>query len=263
MPVFLTVAVLLCAVLYTSGWYAIRRTRRGLFPVWRLAAFLSGLAILWLSIGSPLDGFADAVLSAHMIEHLLLMSFVPPLLLLGLPVVPLLRGLPHGIVVAVLGPLLRLGWLRRLCHLLTLPVVAWFAMNLAFLAWHVPAAYDFALEHEHWHEFEHICFLGSSTLFWYPVMRPWPMAALNPGWFILPYLVAADLVNTALSAFLAFCDRPVYRYYLTQPNPFHLSPLSDQRIGAVLMWVIGSLVFLIPAAMVTLRLLQRETRVRS
>jgi putative membrane protein len=260
LPVILTVAVLLCAILYTSGWYAIRRTRLALFPVWRLAAFLLGLAILWLSIGSPLDGLADTVLSAHMIEHLLLMSFVPPLLLLGLPVVPLLRGLPRGIVVVLLGPLLRLGWLRKLGHLLTLPVVAWFAMNLAFLGWHVPAAYDFALEHEHWHEVEHICFLGSSILFWYPVMRPWPIAALNPGWFLLPYLVAADLVNTALSAFLAFCDRPVYKYYLTQPNPFHLSPLSDQRIGAVLMWVIGSVVFLVPAAFVTLRNLHHETR---
>jgi putative membrane protein len=263
LPVFLTVAVFLCAALYTSGWYAIRKTRRALFPVWRLAAFLLGLAILWLSIGSPLDGLADAVLSAHMIEHLLLMSFVPPLLLLGLPVVPLLRGLPHGIVVVLLGPLLRLGSLRRLLHLLTLPVAAWFAMNVTFLAWHVPPAYDFALAHEHWHEFEHICFLGSSILFWYPIMRPWPIAALNPGWFILPYLIAADLVNTALSAFLAFCDRPVYKYYLTQPNPFHLSPLSDQRIGAVIMWVIGSLVFLVPAAFVTLRLLQDETRFRT
>jgi len=260
LPIFLTVAVVLCAVVYTYGWFAISRTRPALFPAWRLIAFLSGLAILWLSIGSPLDSFADASLSAHMIEHLLLMSFVPPLLLLGFPVVPLLRGLPRNLVIALLGPLLRLGWLRRLSHFLTLPVVAWLAMNLAFLGWHVPAAYDFALEHEHWHEFEHICFLGSSILFWYPVIRPWPTTASRPGWYMLIYLVTADIVNTALSAFLAFCDRPVYKYYLTQPNPFHLSPLSDQRLGAVVMWVFGSLFFLVPAAFITVRLLQNETR---
>src|SRR5215469_18584068 len=260
-PLFLTLAIVLCAILYTSGWYAIRRTRPALFPAWRLLAFLFGLQILWFAIGSPMDGFADTALSAHMIEHLLLMSFVPPLLLLGFPIVPLLRGLPRKLAIALLGPLLRLGWLRRLSHFLTLPVVAWLAMNLAFLGWHVPTAYNFALEHEHWHEFEHICFLGSSILFWYPVIRPWPTTASHPGWYMLLYLIAADIVNTALSAFLAFCDRPVYKYYLTQPNPFHLSPLSDQRIGAVIMWVIGSLVFLIPAAAVTLRLLHHETEI--
>jgi cytochrome c oxidase assembly factor CtaG len=251
--------LILTAILYVRGWLAIRRTRPALFPAWRLAAFLLGLATIWISIGSPMDGFADALLSAHMVEHLLLMSFVPPLLLLGYPVVPLLRGLPRGFTVRVAGPLLRLKALRRLGLFLTMPLVAWLAMNLIFLGWHVPAAYDFALEHEHWHEFEHICFLGSSILFWWPLIRPWPASAHSLGWWALPYLVMADIVNTALSAFLAFCDRPVYGYYLREPNAFHISPLSDQALGAVIMWVIGSLVFLVPAALLTIHLLQRGT----
>jgi putative membrane protein len=261
-PVFLTTTVLLIAIVYVLGWFAIRRTRRALFPAWRLAAFLLGLATIWIAIGSPLDGFADTLLSAHMVEHLLLMSFVPPLLLLGYPVVPLLRGLPHGFIVRVIGPLLRLKALRRCGHFLTTPLVAWLAMNLIFLGWHVPAAYDFALEHEHWHEFEHLCFLGSSILFWWPLIRPWPTSSHSLGWYALPYLVLADIVNTALSAFLAFCDRPVYSYYLREPNSFHISPLSDQALGAVIMWVVGSLVFLVPAVFVTVHLLQRETRPR-
>jgi putative membrane protein len=257
-PVFLTTAVILSAILYTRGWFAIRKTRPLLFPSWRLASFLLGLATLWISIGSPLDGFADALLSAHMVEHLLLMSFVPPLLLLGYPSVPLLRGLPRWLTISLLGPLLRRKALRQLGHILTTPVVAWLTMNILFLAWHVPAAYNFALEHEHWHEFEHICFLGSSILFWWPLIRPWPTSAGYPGWYMLPYLVLADIVNSALSAFLAFCDRPVYSFYLEQPNPFHIAPLSDQVIGAVIMWVLGSMVFLIPAIGVTMRLLQQE-----
>jgi cytochrome c oxidase assembly factor CtaG len=262
-PVFLTATVILTAMIYVRGWIAIRRTRAALFPAWRLAAFLAGLATIWIAIGSPLDGFSDALLSAHMVEHLLLMSFVPPLLLLGYPVVPLLRGLPRGFTVRLLGPLLRLEGLRRFGHFLTMPVVAWLAMNLIFLGWHVPAAYDFALEHEHWHEFEHICFLGSSMLFWWPVIRPWPRSTHTMGWYALPYLISADIVNTALSAFLAFCGRPVYGYYLREANPFHISPLTDQALGAVIMWVVGSLVFLIPAVFVTVRLLQREARPRA
>ncbi|HEY6412776.1 MAG TPA: cytochrome c oxidase assembly protein [Edaphobacter sp.] len=256
-PIFLTTALVLCAILYTRGWFAIRTTRRELFPVWRLVAFLLGLTVIWIAIGSPLDGFADALLSAHMVEHLLLMSFAPPLLLLGYPVVPLLRGLPRAITIHLLGPVLRLRWLRSLGHFLVIPLVAWLAMNLTFLGWHVPAAYDFALERERWHEFEHLLFLSTSILFWWPLIRPWPMSTHYPGWYMLPYLIMADIVNTALSAFLAFCDRPVYAYYLQQPNPFHISPLSDQTAGAVIMWVLGSLVFLIPAIFITLKLLRQ------
>jgi putative membrane protein len=261
-PLFLTATLLLCAIIYTRGWVLIRQTRPSLFPTWRLVAFNLGLATIWFSIASPLDGFADALLSAHMIEHLLLMSFVPPLLLLGNPQVPLLRGLPHIVTVTILAPFLRMKTLRTIGHFLTTPLVAWLTMNLIFLGWHIPAAYDFALEHEHWHEFEHICFLGSSILFWWPLIRPWPTNARYPGWYILPYLVGADIVNTALSAFLAFCDRPVYPYYLQQPNLFHIDPLSDQRAGAVIMWVIGSLIFLIPAVVITMRLLQQDSRHR-
>src|ERR1700679_3971496 len=153
-PVFLTTTVVLVAVVYVRGWFVIRRTRAAQFPAWRLAAFVLGLATIWVSIGSPLDGFADALLSAHMIEHLLLMSFVPPLLLLGQPVVPMLRGLPRPFTRKILGPLIRLQSLRGLAHWLTTAMVAWLAMNLTYLAWHIPVAYDFALEHERWHDFE-------------------------------------------------------------------------------------------------------------
>ena len=73
---------------------------------------------------------------------------------------------------------------------------------------------------------------------------------------MLLYLLTADFVNTALSAFLAFCDRPVYSYYLSRPNPFHVDPVADQAAGAVIMWVLGSVVFLIPAVAITAKLLQ-------
>ena len=262
LPVGLTATLLLCAVIYVRGWLAIRKTRREQFPWWRAGAFLLGLATIWVAIASPLDGFADALLSAHMVEHLLLMSFAPPLLLLSWPLVPLLRGLPRFVRIYVFGPLIRWKGLRNLGHLLITPLVAWLAMNLVFLGWHVPAAYDFALEHERWHELEHLCFLGTSVLFWCPVVHPWPTRQSFAGWFLLLYLVMADIVNTVLSAFLAFCDRPVYGYYVREPNAFGVSPLSDQRAGAVVMWVIGSLIFLVPAIVLTFRLLQPQERQR-
>ncbi|HEV2620326.1 MAG TPA: cytochrome c oxidase assembly protein [Acidobacteriaceae bacterium] len=261
-PIFLTVVLLITASVYLRGWILVRKTRCSQFPVWRLACFLLGLATIWIAIASPLDGFADALLSAHMVEHLLLMSFVPPLLLLGYPVVPLLRGLPRAVTKVVAGPLIRSTSLRKFSHWLVTPLVAWIAMNIMFLGWHIPAAYDFALEHEHWHEIEHLCFLGTSILFWWPLIRPWPMRARGLGWFMLPYLVMADIVNTILSAFLAFCDRPVYAYYLKTPNAFNIPPLTDQRAGAAAMWVVGSFIFLLPAVIITAGLLQQRQSLR-
>lgn len=260
LPVWLTALTLLTALLYLRGWLALRRTRPAQFDGWRLAAFMGGLASLWLSIGSPMDGFADALLSAHMVEHLILMSIVPPLVLLGWPTVPLLRGLPAFVRRGVAGPLLRLRFLRRFGHWLVRPRVAWLLMNVTFLAWHVPGAYDFALENEYWHDIEHLCFLFTSILFWWCIVQPWPARRRPHSWGILLYLLSADTVNTALSGFLAFCNRPVYTYYITHPNPFNIDPLSDQAFGAAIMWVVGSMAFLIPAAGITFALLQPGKR---
>ena len=256
LPWGITLTVAAFAAIYLRGWIAIRKTRPEQFPPWRLFCFLSGLAVVWISIASPIDGFADVLLSAHMVEHLLLMSAVPPLIWSAAPVVPLLRGLPRSTVQVIVGPLIRWRTLRKLEHFFVQPVAAWLTFNLTFLLWHVPAAYNYALEHEHVHEFEHLCFLSSSLLFWYVLLEPWPARKGVMRWGLLAYLITSDLVNTALSAFLAFCDRNVYTFYEHQPNPFGVNLVADQTLGAVIMWVMGSMFFLVPAVMLTVRLLQ-------
>jgi cytochrome c oxidase assembly factor CtaG len=264
LPIPLTCGIAFFALLYLLGWLRIRRTRPEQFPLWRLYSFEAGMAVLWASIGSPMDGFSDALLSAHMVEHLLLMSVVPPLVLLGAPVVPLLRGLPHWSVRYVLGPVMRVGWLRGLWRFLLRPAPAWLLMNITLLGWHVPAAYDFALENETWHDVEHLCFLFTALMFWWVLLRPWPAEPRLRRWIMIPYLVSADLVNTALSAFLAFVGHPVYNFYITHPNPFGVSLTDDQTTGAVVMWVFGSMVFLLPAMVITMQMLQRKPkRIRS
>lgn len=259
-PFWLTVAVLAVSAIYVRGWIAIRKTRPGYFTGTRLFFFLSGMAVLWLAIASPIDGFADALLSVHMVQHFLLMSAVPPLVLLGAPVVPLLRGLPRPLLKTCIGPLIAWRPLRQFGHFLISPMVAWLTFNLIFLAWHLPAAYDLALRDENIHDFEHLCFLGTAILFWWVIIRPWPSRSRSNNWMVLLYLLSADIVNTALSAFLTFCNRPIYQYYVNQPNPFHISALSDQVAGGVIMWVLNSTVFLVPAMWLAVQLAGSGTR---
>lgn len=253
-PWGVTAAVVLVSVLYVRGWLAIRRTRPRYFSTAKLVCFLSGMATLWLAIASPIDGFADVLLTAHMFQHTLLMSVVPPLVLLGAPVVPLLRGLPRWCVRNIAGPLMTWRWSRWLGHVLLLPSVAWLSFNLVFLGWHVPIAYDFALRDETVHDIEHLCFLFTALLFWAVILHPWPQRQRANGWMLLLYLVSADIVNTVLSAFLVFGARPIYGYYIENPNPFGIAPMPDQVAAGAMMWVVNSTVFLIPAMLLTVQL---------
>lgn len=263
LPPLLTAADLLLAAIYWRGWLKLRRTRPAYFTYARLGWFLTGVVCLWLAIASPLDGFADRLLSAHMVQHFLLMSIVPPLVLLGAPVAPLLRGLPRWAVMHPVGALLRARWLRRVVHTVTGPAFAWISFNGLFLVWHLPAAYDLALEHEWIHECEHLCFLITALLFWNIILHPWPGRQRVHGWIALLFLLSADIVNTALSAFLAFCGRPIYAFYARVPNGFGISPLADQVAAGVLMWVLNSTVFLIPAMLLAMQLAGATSGARS
>jgi cytochrome c oxidase assembly factor CtaG/polyferredoxin len=257
-PPWATFFLLTTAIVYYRGWRLIRRTRPAQFPEWRLLCFFAGLFTLWLAIASPLDALSGMLLAVHMTQHLLLMSVAPPLVVLGAPQVPMLRGLPRFMVREGLGPFFTLAPVRALERLLKSRLFAWVAMNLAFLAWHLPAAYDLALAHPQLHEVEHACFFLTSVLFWWPVIAPWPVVYKGSRWLLLPYLMSADIVNTALSAFLSFSGRVVYPVYADAPRLFGISALNDQVAAGSLMWVLGSTVFLIPVMWITLTQVSRR-----
>jgi putative membrane protein len=253
-------ALEISAIVYWRGWLRIRRTRPAIFPAWRLICFLSGIAAIIIAIASPLDSMSDQLLVAHMAQHYILMSVAPPLIVLSAPVVPLLRGLPRWFVRPVLGPLIRTVWLRRFFKLLVTPRVAWILMNVAYIGWHIPAAYEFALGSWQWHIVEHACFFLTSVLFWWPVIEPWPSRFSGSRWLLLPYLLGADIINTAISALLCFSGRVLYPTYANQSPIFAITPLADQAAAGALMWVLGSIVFLIPAMYITLKLLSPRKR---
>jgi putative membrane protein len=254
-PIGVNAILFLATVVYMVGWLRLRGPFQDLISIWRLAAFLAGIVSLWIAIGSPLEAFDDVSLTVHMVQHLLLMAIAPPLILLSAPTLPLLRGLPRWIARSIIAPFLRWSWVKRLGQFITNPAVCWLAAALALIGWHIPAMFELALHSRLWHEFEHASFFGAGLLFWWPVVQPWPSSARWPRWSTPLYLFCATLPCDALSGFLAFCDRVVYSSYLRAPQILTSSPLEDQQCAATLMWTCTTILFLVPAVIVTMQIL--------
>lgn len=254
-PLVPLLGLALSGFLYFRGWYVARNTRSRELAPWRAASFAAGLLSLWVALASPIDALDDFLLTAHMIQHFILMSIAPPLIVLGAPTVPLLRGLPRLFVHVALGGLFRARWFHRALGFVTHPMIAWLAMNIAYLGWHVPAAFELTFKSEGLHDLEHLCFFLTSIAFWWVVLAPWPSRRRWPAWTLIPYLLSADVLNTVLSATLVFSGRVLYPSYLHAERISTLTPLQDQIASGAEMWVLNSLVFLLPAVMLTLKML--------
>jgi cytochrome c oxidase assembly factor CtaG len=252
---WLAAALLVTAGVYLRGWLVLHRRAPRRWHGGRLAAFLGGLAVIYLALASPIEPFAALLLQVHMVQHLLLMMAAPPLLWLGAPLAPILRGLPRPVRVYWAAPLLTAPPLRRLFGRLTHPLPALLLFVAATWVWHLPPVYDLALRSSGWHYLQHGCFVGAALLFWYPVVRPHPARPRWSLWLLFPLLILADLANTVLAAVLTFSGRVLYPYYAEVPRLGGLSPLDDQSAAGVLMWVPGSLVFLLPLFALGVRLL--------
>jgi cytochrome c oxidase assembly factor CtaG len=240
-----TIPIAVAAIVYGCGWATIRHRLPERFGTGRPAAFAAGLGAIVLALCSPIDAAGALLLRAHMLQHMLLMLVAPPLLWAGAPLAPLLLGLPRPVRRAV-ADVLGAPLVRRLLTVLTHPTTSWIAFAAAFWIWHLPAAYELALASDPWHHVEHLCFFAAALLFWRPVILAWPARSPWPRWAMIPYLLLAELQNTILAAILAFADRVIYPTYAALPPTGSLSALEDQSLAGVIMWVPGSIAFLVP-----------------
>src|SRR5581483_3130954 len=131
--------VLACtALIYLRGWLLLRRAGVPFLPLWRAMSFVLGLLSLWIALASPFDTFSGFILTAHMLQHMLLMMLAPPLLLLGAPLIPLVRGLPIFAAREFAGPFLNWRISQAAGAWLTRPVVALLLMAVVMFGWHTP-----------------------------------------------------------------------------------------------------------------------------
>jgi putative membrane protein len=205
----------------------------------RLLAFCTGMLAVLIALATPLDALADEYLfTAHMIQHLLLTLVAAPLLLAGTPGW-LLRAL-----LDMLG-------LTRVCRWASHPLLAFFGFNLVFAAAHIPGIYELALAVKPLHAAEHLLFIGTAMLMWMPVLSPVPdIAPRFPPLGQVLYLFLQTVPASLVGALLASTGSAYYATYVQAPRITTLSPLEDQQLGALLMWVGSGVYFLLATGVV-------------
>jgi putative membrane protein len=258
LPLAITSALVVAtALVYLRGWLSLRNAFPNLIRGWRLAAFTSGLISVWAVVGSPLASLDHQSLTMHMLKHLLLMTVAAPLILAGAPVFPLVCGLPKLFIKNHLpSASAPARWLERcLMH----PAFCWLAGTVALIGWHLPFAFQLGMRFRWAHVLEDVSFLLAGLLFWWPIMQSPQGATKSPGWSMALYLFLATLPCDILSAFLLFCNRLVYPFYLSKPQLFGMAPLQDQECAGALMWVWVTFAYVIPAVAITVKKLSPET----
>lgn len=243
-------ALVVATLVYLRGWLRLRSICPSFIDGWQLAAFASGLILVWTAVGSPLATLDHQLLTMHMAKHLLLMTVASPLLLAGMPTLPLLYGVPARFVKNLGDPLA-----RSVERSPKYPLLCWLAATIMLIGWHLPVAFELGVRSDWMHTLEDGCFLLAGLLFWWPVVRHSPTAIRSPQWSIALYLFMATLPCDILSAFLVFCNRLAYPYYLSRTQLFRLSPLQDQECAGALMWVWVTFAYLIPAVVITMQIL--------
>lgn len=238
------------ARLWRSGGYG-----RGIRP-WEALAFGVGWLALLAALSPPLDEWSEQSLAAHMVQHELLMVVAAPLMACSAPLVALLWAMPSG-------PRRRLvesvhhSWLSTAWSTMTSPASAFLLYALALWIWHVPALYDAALEHEGIHILQHLCFFGTAALFWWGITHG-RHGRVGYGAAIV-YVFATTIHGGILGALLTVSPRVWYAPYVAH-HPAGLTPLEDQQLAGLLMWIPGSVAFVAGALILFAAWLRQSDR---
>ena len=248
---------------FVSLFYAIGVTRaqrrgRATPSLWRRISFSTGIALLLISLIGPVDTLSGQYFTMHMIQHLLLVLIVPPLLLLGAPVVMVLRGLPAFLQRPVFVTVARNRVMRRITHTLLHSHVALGLFLATLWLWHTPLLYSAAVDDEIVHVLEHTTFFWPAIFFWWNVVDSWPFRARlsAPGRLLYIFFATAGL--KLVGVLITVSGRVLYTAYLLQREGTALSALDDQRIGGLIMWMGGGLYMLLPLAVIFFRWAQQD-----
>jgi putative membrane protein len=206
---------------------------------WRVAAFLSGCALLLITAVTPLDALTYHLLSAHLLQNVVLAEWAPALLVLG--ITPVLASRLAGLPAA---------------RLFTWAPVALGVWLVTYYVWHLPAAYDAALENSALLHLEHVCYLAAGILLWWPVLQDVPHRLSSAARAL--YLFLAFVLASPIGLLLALLPEPAYDWYVQGDRLWGLSAHADQQIAGVTMSVEQAIVFFVVFALFFFRFLAEE-----
>jgi putative membrane protein len=251
----------LAATVHLTGRQRLKRKgSAGLTKPWRSISYLSGLAILWIALMSPIDVLSDQFFYMHMIQHLLLVMIAPPLLLIANPMPIMLWGLPSSLRLEI-GRGLRPGSrFRQVVRSVTTPGLVWLYFVAVLVGWHDPRLYDLTLKSALVHDLEHLSFLGTAVLFWWHVIgcAPHIHRRLSQG-VRIGYALSMVPANALTGIAIALASEPLYEHYTTVPRLGEMTALQDQELGGVIMWIPGSMMYIIAALILIARAMRTES----
>lgn len=238
------VGLSLSAALYFGGLRTVwREAGKGrAIQRWEAAAYWAGWFTLFVALVSPLHPLGEVLFSAHMTQHELLMLVGAPLIVLGKPLVAFLWALPLGWS-RRLGRWAQAPWFASAWSAITKPLSAWAIHAVALWAWHAPFLFQATLRSDLIHTLQHICFFGSALLFWWAIIHG-PRGAVGYGAAAL-YVFTTSVHSGVLGALITFAHTVLYPAYNSTTGSWGLTPLEDQQIGGLIMWVPAGVVYII------------------
>lgn len=199
----------------------------------RKLSFFSALLVIFGSLNGPIHDLSDTYLfSAHMVQHLLLTMLMPPLIIYGVP------GW-------MLRPLLRNRTVLAIARRITKPIACFVIFNLVIAVWHLPVFYNAAMANHNIHIVEHLMFMSAAVLMWWPITSQLPeLPRLSyPGQMLYCFLMILPM--SIIAIYISMAEQVLYPAYSVAPRISSLSPLDDQLLGGLIMWVPGGLLFMV------------------
>jgi putative membrane protein len=250
--------LVISAVLYTVGLRRMWSDREGRGAQrWQAASFAAGWIALFIALVSPVHPWGNVLFSVHMMQHEILMLIAAPLLVLGHPVVVSLKGLPRPWATR-LAHVMNTSTLRNITHTLENPLVAWTVHGFALWIWHAPGLFEAAVRNEFVHFLQHASFFGTALLFWWALFntRRGP-SAYGAG---VLYLFTTAVHSSLLGALLTFAGSVWYQPYLHTTQSWGLTPLEDQQLGGLVMWIPAGLIYVAAGLVMVVSWLRESER---
>jgi cytochrome c oxidase assembly factor CtaG len=233
------ISLAITAILFIIG---LHRLKRRSIRTWESLCFAGGWLALFIALVSPVHAWGRVLFSAHMSQHEILMLVAAPLLVLGRPLIAFLWALPLDWSRS-LGNVAKIAWISRLWRTLTIPLMAWAVHAIALWMWHIPVLFEATLRSETVHTLQHLSFLLSALLFWWALIHG-PQGAMGYGAAVL-YLFTTSVHSGALGALITLAGSVWYPSYAGLTESWGLTPLEDQQLGGLIMWIPAGLVYVI------------------